>query len=207
MIAILNKFQDWLDITRKIDFLGPLALRIYLFPVLFVPGMRKLNNIEDVAAWFDLSLGLPFPELMAYAAGISEAVGAVCLLAGFAVRWFCIPLMVTMIVAAVTVHWDYGWLAIAGTDNEYFATERTELAVQELKELNNMLQNRLPGWYESVNNMEKVGKLVMLNNGIEFAATYFVMLLVLFFTGAGKYFSVDYWIARFFRNEKMNNNN
>jgi uncharacterized membrane protein YphA (DoxX/SURF4 family) len=40
---------------------------------------------------------------------------------------------------------------------------------------------------------------VILNNGIEFAATYFIMLLALFFIGAGKYLSVDYWIARRYR--------
>jgi len=38
------------------------------------------------------------------------------------------------------------------------------------------------------------GSLVMLNNGIEFAATYFIMLLSLFFTGAGRYVSIDYWL-------------
>jgi putative oxidoreductase len=40
------------------------------------------------------------------------------------------------------------------------------------------------------------GNLVILNNGIEFAATYFIMLLVLFFYGAGRYLSLDYWFAR-----------
>ena len=40
---------------------------------------------------------------------------------------------------------------------------------------------------------------MVLNNGIEFAATYFIMLLVLFFTGAGNYISLDYWIARCWR--------
>lgn len=40
---------------------------------------------------------------------------------------------------------------------------------------------------------------MVLNNGIEFAATYFIMLLALFFMGAGNYFSVDYWIARKWR--------
>ena len=38
----------------------------------------------------------------------------------------------------------------------------------------------------------------MLNNGIEFAATYFVMLLVLFFIGAGRYASIDYWLRKRF---------
>jgi uncharacterized membrane protein YphA (DoxX/SURF4 family) len=44
------------------------------------------------------------------------------------------------------------------------------------------------------------GNFVVLNNGIEFSATYFIMLLALFFTGAGRYASVDYWIRRKFLN-------
>ena len=40
------------------------------------------------------------------------------------------------------------------------------------------------------------GNFVVLNNGIEFAATYFVMLLVLFFYGSGRYLGIDYWINR-----------
>lgn len=35
------------------------------------------------------------------------------------------------------------------------------------------------------------GSVVILNNGIEFAATYFVMLLALFFMGGGRYVSLD----------------
>lgn len=40
------------------------------------------------------------------------------------------------------------------------------------------------------------GSVVILNNGIEFAATYFVMLLALFFMGGGRYVSLDWWVAR-----------
>jgi putative oxidoreductase len=43
----------------------------------------------------------------------------------------------------------------------------------------------------------------VLNNGIEFAATYFIMLLALFFLGGGKYISADYWIARKYRNKTV----
>jgi putative oxidoreductase len=42
------------------------------------------------------------------------------------------------------------------------------------------------------------GKLVVLNNGIEFAMTYFIMLLSLFFSGGGKYTSVDFFLAKKF---------
>jgi putative oxidoreductase len=40
------------------------------------------------------------------------------------------------------------------------------------------------------------GKLAVLNNGIEFAITYFIMLLSLFFTGGGKFTSLDYFLAK-----------
>jgi putative oxidoreductase len=43
------------------------------------------------------------------------------------------------------------------------------------------------------------GSFVISNNGIEWAVTYFVMLLTLFFIGGGKYLSADYWVARRFR--------
>lgn len=48
-------------------------------------------------------------------------------------------------------------------------------------------------------NITGEGGFVVLNNGIEFAATYFIMLLALFFIGAGRYLSVDDWIARRYR--------
>ena len=35
-----------------------------------------------------------------------------------------------------------------------------------------------------------------MNSGIEMAATYFIMLLVIFFWGAGRYLSIDFYIRR-----------
>ena len=42
------------------------------------------------------------------------------------------------------------------------------------------------------------GNLVVLNNGIEFAVTYLVMLLALLFSGGGRYTSVDYYLSRLY---------
>jgi uncharacterized membrane protein YphA (DoxX/SURF4 family) len=72
--------------------------------------------MESTIAWFgnpDWGLGLPWPALLAWLATLTEAVGAILLLIGFGVRWISIPLMVTMLVAGLTVHWQNGWLAIA----------------------------------------------------------------------------------------------
>ena len=66
--------------TNFADFLGPLALRLYLVPVFWVAGTNKLSGMDNVIAWFgnsDWGLGLPAPALMAYLATGTEVLGAV----------------------------------------------------------------------------------------------------------------------------------
>lgn len=191
----LVQLQRVLDSTRVFDFLAPLALRLYLVPIFWMAGTKKLQDMDSVIDWFgnpDWGLGLPYPEVLAWAAALTEAGGAVLLLIGFAVRWISIPLMVTMVVAAVTVHWQNGWLAIA-EGSGLFATERTQGAVERLASAREILQTH--GNYEW---LTENGSFVVLNNGIEFAATYFIMLLALFFIGGGRFFSMDYWIRKAF---------
>lgn len=193
-MSLIYRLQDLLDSTRAFDWVGPLALRLYLVPIFWMAGTTKLSGWDNTVAWFgnpDWGLGLPFPELMAFLAVWTEILGAVALLIGLGLRWFCIPLMVTMLVAAVTVHWQHGWLAIATADG-IFATERTIGASERLAAAKAILEEQ--GNYSW---LTENGSFVILNNGIEFAATYFIMLLVLFFTGAGNYVSVDYWIRTF----------
>lgn len=196
MIHLFNRLQDLLDGFRTLDFLAPLALRLYLVPVFWVAGTTKLSGFENVVEWFgnpDWGLGLPAPTLLAGLAVGSEVIGAVLLLIGFAVRWISIPLMVTMIVAAATVHWQHGWQAVADAKSAFPPADIAE-AEQRLEAAKGLLQQH--GNYDWLTGS---GSFVISNNGIEWAATYFIMLLALFFIGGGRYFSVDYWIARRFR--------
>ena len=189
----LTRMQALLDLTKAVDWLGPLALRLYLAPIFWMAGTMKIDGWENTVAWFgnpDWGLGLPFPALMAFLATGTEVAGAIALLIGLGVRWMCVPLMVTMVVAAVTAHWQYGWLAIA-TGSGMFATERTVGAIDRLDRAKSILQEH--GDYDW---LTENGTFVVLNNGIEFAATYFIMLLVLFFIGGGRFVSVDYWIKK-----------
>ena len=106
----LEKLIEW------VGGIGPLLLRLYLVPIFWMAGTKKLGSMDNTIEWFgnpEWGLGLPFPALMAWMASLTEAVGAVLLLIGLATRWVSIPLMFTMIVAAVTVHLQNGWLAIA----------------------------------------------------------------------------------------------
>ena len=197
-INLMNWVQDLLDnVVEAIGFIGPLLLRLYLVPIFWMAGTKKIASMESTIEWFgnpDWGLGLPFPTLMAWMAALTEAGGAILLLFGLATRWISIPLMITMIVAAVTVHIQNGWLAIA-EGSGFSATDRTMGAIDRLDRAKDILREH--GNYSW---LTENGSLVILNNGIEFAATYFVTLLALLVIGAGNYVSADYWIAKKFRN-------
>lgn len=196
MLKTVNRLQDLLDMTRGIDFLGPLALRIYLGPIFILAGMNKLGNAENVASYFGF-LGIPAPELMVYVAGLSELVGGIFLLVGLAVRWMVIPLMVTMVVAAVTAHWENGWHVLPETELTMPWEWRPDLiedAVERRARARSILREH--GNYQWLTG---AGSITILKNGIEFAATYFAMLLALLFTGAGRWVSVDHWLEKAFR--------
>ena len=191
------QLQALLDKTRAIDFLAPLALRLYLAPIFWMAGTSKFSAFEDTAAWFgnpDWGLGLPFPTLMAFLAASTETLGAIMLLFGFGVRWISIPLMFTMLVAIFTVHWQHGWQAIADTKFCLFNCSDAQEAAIRLDKAKEILQEH--GNYSW---LTEQGSFVVLNNGIEFGVTYLFMLLALFFIGAGKYVSLDYWVAHKFK--------
>lgn len=211
MIKSAQQLHHWLNLTRQLDFLAPLLLRLFLAPVFLSAGLTKIAAFESTVEWFgnaDWGLGLPFPWLMAFMATAVELIGGFLLLFGLATRYIAIPLMITMLVAIFSVHWDNGWFAIAPSN------PATSMA-QPLAAIG------LPAAENSLINSEEVGKrlgvarnilrehtdydwltekgtVVILNNGIEFAATYFILLLSLFFTGAGRYISLDYWIGQWF---------
>lgn len=193
MKTLLIKLHTLLNTTKKADFLAPLLLRLYLVPVFWMAGTKKVEGFDGIVEWFgntEWGLGLPFPFLMAFLATATEFFGAIALFFGVAVRWFSIPLMITMVVAAGSVHWDNGWQAIADPSAP-FANERVIEASNKLAIVKDVLQE-----HTNYDYITSSGSVVMLNNGIEFSITYFIMLLALLFMGAGRYISADYWIEK-----------
>ena len=192
-MSLVSFYQKSLNASRLFDGLAPLALRLYLAPVLMQAGYNKLAHFEDTVAWFanpDWGLGLPIPTLMAALAAGTEFFGAILLLLGLATRLISIPMMITMLVAAFTVHWPNGWLAIAD-GSSWLANERVLEAGDKLDKAKSLLQQ-----YGNYDWLTSSGNLVVLNNGIEFAVTYFIMLLALLSLGGGRYTSLDYVIAK-----------
>ncbi len=191
-MEFLKRMQGWMDLTMKVDFLGPLAIRIYLAPIFIMAGWGKLSNAENLVGYFD-SLGIPLPELMVYVAGTTEFVGGILLIGGLAVRWIAVPLMFTMIVAAGTAHWENGWHVLPETQLQMPWEWRTDLiddALEKRSRARSILREHGNyGW------LTAAGPITILKNGIEWAATYFIMLLALFFTGSGR-LGLDYLIGK-----------
>lgn len=210
--SLLQRVHGWLDGSRQLDFIAPLLLRLFLAPVFISAGLNKLLAFDSTVEWFgnaDWGLGLPLPWLMAFLAVATELLGGVFLLLGLATRYIAVPLMVTMLVAAFAVHWDNGWYAIAPSDPATSMSQPlaaigvpgAEASLQNSEEVSKRLDaaRGLLQEHGHYNWLTETGPFVVLNNGIEFAATYFIMLLSLFFTGAGRYLSVDYWLGKVLR--------
>lgn len=199
--SLVSTYQKAVSGLQHADGIPSLLLRLYLAPVLMQAGWTKFKSFDDTAAWFgnpDWGLGLPFPELLTFLAASTELVGGALLLLGLFTRLISIPLMFTMLVAAFTAHIQNGWLAIADSNSwlangTIFLNESVMAAAEKKERAIAILQE-----YGNYEWLTSSGSFTILNNGIEFAATYFIMLLALVFIGGGRYLSLDYFLAKKF---------
>ncbi|UTW44182.1 DoxX family protein [bacterium SCSIO 12696] len=199
MNKLFSLHNGFMNGASKVDFLAPLLFRVYLAPVMIQAGWNKLDGWQGTVSWFgnaDWGLGLPMPELMAALAIGAELIGGIMLLIGLATRVVAIPLMVTMLVAIFAVHWENGWLAVSDSSS-WLANDRVMEAAERKDAIKSILRQH--GNYSWLTGR---GSVTILNNGIEFAATYFIMLLSLMFTGGGRYASADYWLCKVFCKEQ-----
>ncbi|WP_394174481.1 HvfX family Cu-binding RiPP maturation protein [Thalassotalea litorea] len=219
---MIKLYEGFVNFVLKLDFIPAILLRLFLAPVFIISGYNKLQfgNSElsigeqftadpNVVAWFGNSewgLGLPAPEILANLAAWTEFFGGWLLIIGLAVRLVSIPLMITMFVAATTVHMENGWFAITPTNPDtsaanvldWFGFDAAEESLENSEQAAVRL-NRMKSILEDNGNTQWLygkGNIAILNNGIEFAATYFLMLLALFFIGPGRWFSLDYWTSK-----------
>lgn len=222
MSLLLSIYNNFLNKLPNFDGIPALLLRLYLAPIFIMAGFSKTQLLNEevtgiasfmadpnIIAWFgnsDWGLGLPLPALLANLVILAEFFGGWLLLVGALTRLISIPLMFTMIMAATTVHAPNGWFAITPTNPDISAAKMmTWIGFDQAEaSLENSVQagNRLEKMRDILENngntdwLYEKGNIVVLNNGIEFSATYFIMLLALFFIGAGRYTSVDYYISR-----------
>lgn len=93
---------------------APVPLRLMLGISFLVHGAPKLFSpaFHDGFVGMLAGLGVPAPGLAAWAVGGVEFFGGLALLAGVAVPWAALLLLVDMVVATVTVHVPNGFNGI-----------------------------------------------------------------------------------------------
>jgi uncharacterized membrane protein YphA (DoxX/SURF4 family) len=163
---------------RGLDFLPPLLLRLFLAPLFWVSGSKKLGLFAgtDVVwynpmTWFDAATyqtsvealsatPMPLPNMMNGIIGGVEVAAAFLLILGLAVRWISLPLLALM---------GFSILLALGDGNMLAAGQ-------------NMLMTH--GYTDATVDHLTVGVM------------YFIMVLSLFFMGAGRFLSVDWFLHR-----------
>lgn len=171
-----------LEWMRIFDFLAPLAIRLFLAPMFWISGVKRLGlfsssdfviynpltwvNTEafqqSVASMSNTLFSGVGAETLVILLGSIEIAAAILLVLGFAVRWVVLALMFVVVVLGL-------------------------LSMGEAGFLNTMQQLVMSHGYTN-----------MTNNLTEVYLVYFIMLLALFFMGAGRWFSLDWYIYRSF---------
>jgi uncharacterized membrane protein YphA (DoxX/SURF4 family) len=167
---------------RVFDFLAPLAIRLFLAPMFWISGVKRLGlfsssdfviynpltwlNAEafqqSVASMSNTLFSGMGAETLVILLGCIEITAAVLLVLGFAVRWVTLALMFVVVVLGLIAMGDAGFL-----------TSMEQLIMSH-------------------------GYTNMTNNLVEVYLVYFVLLLALFFMGAGRWVSMDWYIYRGF---------
>ena len=109
-MKLQQAYATFVTFLNKLKSLPLLLIRLVLVVGFFGPAKMKLGNISGIIDWFG-SMGMPFPTLNAYLATATESLGVVLLFLGLGTRIISIPLIITMIVAIVTVHLPNGFEA------------------------------------------------------------------------------------------------
>jgi len=102
MLAPLHALCDrTLGLVRKLEWTGPLLVRLTLGLVFLTTGWGKLHNLDQITAYFD-SLGIPAAGIQAPMVSFIEFAGGLLLIAGLATRIVSALLIGTMTVAILT---------------------------------------------------------------------------------------------------------
>ncbi len=96
---------------------GPTLLRLGAGITLVVHGYPKLFGPQPGPKGFAgylKSLGFPSPLLGAYAVGVAEFAGGICLLLGFLTRLAALVLAIQFLIIILKVKWSKGFLLSKG---------------------------------------------------------------------------------------------
>jgi len=164
---------------RGLDFLPPLLLRLFLAPLLYVSGSQKLGI--EYSGWNPLNwFNTDNPVHQATAAGLAK-----------------LPFIGDALAGVLTT--SIGWLEIIGALLLLigFAVRWISLPLLALVALTAYVSLDGQDVITALKDMLMThGYMDMSDSAFSKAVVYFLMLLTLFFMGAGRFFSVDWFLYR-----------
>lgn len=168
---------------RGLDFLPPLLLRLFLAPLLWVSGSNKLGLFTSSDfVWFNpfTWMNLDNPVFEATTAGLSK-----------------IPFVPEALATVLGL--SIGWLEVVGAFLLFigFAVRWVSLPLLALIILTAFVALNGESMIGAVTDLfRNHGYTDMSESAFSKALIYFLMLLTLFFMGAGRFFSVDWFLHR-----------
>lgn len=169
---------EWL---RSLDFLAPLAIRLLLAPILWVAGTQHLGMFAGEFTWWNPMTWFNAEAFQASAATMTNSV-----ISGMGAEAFTTLIGSIEIIGAV--------LLVLG-----FAVRWVTLALIFVVVVLGMMSlgdtNPVEALIDFATNH---GYSAIATSGIGMYITYLVLLLSLFFMGAGRWFSLDWYFYRSF---------
>lgn len=119
MKKLVNAYEHFVAWASMLKSPILLICRLYWGWLFFEAGLNKFQDIGAFAESLN-QYHVPFAHVSAYAAAITELVGGLLLIVGFATRLAAIPLAFVMLTAYSTVHAD-ALKSIFSTPSEFVA--------------------------------------------------------------------------------------
>lgn len=171
-----------LEWMRVFDFIAPLAIRLFLAPMFWVSGVKHLGLFSSS----DFVIYNPLTWVNTEAFQQSAAAMSNTVLSGMGAESVLILIGTIEIVAAIFL--------VLG-----FAVRWVVLALMFVVVVLGLMSMGDTGFLSTMQQLVMShGYTNMANNMTEVYLVYFVLLLALFFMGAGRWFSLDWYIYRNF---------
>ncbi|PID48805.1 MAG: DoxX family protein [Proteobacteria bacterium] len=168
---------------RVFDFLAPLAIRLLMAPVLWVSGSQRLGFLTAAdSAWWNTSTWVNYETVQANAAALTGSV--VSGVVGTETLTLLVGSIEMVGAFLLILGFAARWVALALM---FVIVVLGSLSLGDASLLATMKQLLMQYGYTTVQQGSFTLYLV-----------YFVFLLALFFMGAGRWFSLDWYIYRHF---------
>lgn len=99
---IADKASRLLQLLHRIEWVGPLVVRVVFGYFWLETGIAKVHNLDGFTQRF-IGWGIPFPAFSAGLSAWTELIGGLLIMLGLFTRLVCIPMLINMAVAVTLV--------------------------------------------------------------------------------------------------------